>query len=267
MDKLNNLSGRNFFGEFSVNFGNELLLKLSNIHPNNVFPTKNHMMSYMSKAFRNEKHQAPLVNHESFRFNANVSDPEFEQRKIEKYLSEVEYSFDTSYNCQLRRKIASIFESKLAYRILTECQFDYNTANDQREELMSIKLAEDMELTYKQEGSLEKAVMSVYGNIDIIYEKIAIDKKRTMMKEGIKLEDLDKNLTWYKIRKELKKQYGDSIDKAWFSKLRAEENITNNDMILYAPTNFIRDWISNRYGNSIKEYSKMFNKIVIVETN
>ena len=52
VDKLNYLSGRQFDnGGFSVNFANQLLLKLSH-DPNKLFPSKNHMISYMSKALR-----------------------------------------------------------------------------------------------------------------------------------------------------------------------------------------------------------------------
>lgn len=85
------------------------------------------MIAYMSKALRYEKHQAPMVNHETLRFTANVSDPEsVEMRQKEKYLTEVEYSIDTTYSSQLRKKIAGMFESKLAYQILTEGRFDYH---------------------------------------------------------------------------------------------------------------------------------------------
>ncbi|MDN3030209.1 MAG: hypothetical protein QMO91_02450, partial [Candidatus Tisiphia sp.] len=85
VDKINKLSSR----EFSSNFANQLLLKLYIRDPNKTFASTNHMIAYMSKAFRYEKHQAPMVNHETFRFTANVSDPEsVEMRQKEKYLSE-----------------------------------------------------------------------------------------------------------------------------------------------------------------------------------
>ena len=43
-------------------------------------------MSYMAKAFLNEKHQAPMVNHETFRFAKN-DEKSKERRQREKYLS------------------------------------------------------------------------------------------------------------------------------------------------------------------------------------
>ncbi|MFU7500677.1 MAG: hypothetical protein ACJBCI_03155, partial [Candidatus Tisiphia sp.] len=129
VDKLNQLSSR----EFSNNFANQLLLKLYIRDTNKTFTSTNHMISYMSKAFRYEKHQAPMVNHATFRFTANISDTEsVEMRQKEKYLSEVEYSMDTSYSSQLRKKISGMFETKLAYQILTEGKFDYHATDDQQ---------------------------------------------------------------------------------------------------------------------------------------
>lgn len=107
------------------------------------------MIAYMSKAFRYEKHQAPMVNHETFRFTANVSDPEsVEMRQKEKYLSEVEYSIDTSYSSQLRKKISGIFETKLAYQILTEGKFDYHATKYQT-------TSQELEITNDAWQSLE----------------------------------------------------------------------------------------------------------------
>jgi hypothetical protein len=62
--------------EFSLNFANELLLKLNTKYPNRTFKFKNQLMSYMAKAFLHEKHQGPMVNHQSFKFaiNHNVNE-------------------------------------------------------------------------------------------------------------------------------------------------------------------------------------------------
>ena len=57
--------------EFSLNFANELLLKLNAKYPNRTFKFKNQLMSYMAKAFLHEKHQGPMVNHQSFKFAIN----------------------------------------------------------------------------------------------------------------------------------------------------------------------------------------------------
>ena len=366
VDKLNQLSSR----EFSNNFANQLLLKLSR-DPNKLFLSKNHMMSYMSKAFRYEKHQAPMVNHETFRFTANVSDPELEMRQKEKYLLEVEYSMDTSYSSQLRKKIAGIFETRLAYQILTEGKFDYHginyqttnqeleiknddchklklseennitqfdhvldhstcvvdsslsldskydvdyidydnqlsinvTENDQiksgavitendyinydindkiltRElselslksslparqltritlaNTCTVKLPRDLTLTNYQQQNLEKAISTVYGYVKIVYQQLPATYKKlgpSRLPDEIFLTELDQNSVWYKIRKKLITNFDEHIDKAWFSKLRAEEDAITQKLTLIAPTNFLRDWINANYGHVIKDIAQ-----------
>ena len=241
-----------------------------------------------------------MVNHESFRLTANVSDPEsVAERQREKYLSKVEYSLDTSHLSQLRRKIASIFEQKLAYRLLTEVEyrFEYqvkeksqnqqdlpvhqqnrkqeqgsqefnkflklldNTSNTE----CLIQLPENLVLTCLQEEILEKAIMSVYGNdVDISYEKIATKNLDTNKKSQenslseINLEDLNPNSGWYKIRKKMKTQLsqGEHLDKAWFSKLTAEEDKITNILTLYTPSNFIRDYVNNKYASIVRQIAK-----------
>lgn len=325
VDKINKLSSR----EFSSNFANQLLLKLYIRDPNKTFASTNHMIAYMSKAFRYEKHQAPMVNHETFRFTANVSNPEsVEMRQKEKYLSEVEYSMDTSYSSQLRKKIAGMFETKLAYQILTEGEFDYHATNDQEisQELeikndayqnlelseennitqfdhiadyftffvdsslsldskhdrelselslqalsngqfaritlantCTVKLPRDLILTNHQQQNLEKSIVAVYGYVKIVYQQLPATYTKlgsSRLSDEIFLTELDQNSVWYKIRKKLIANFGEHIDKAWFSKLRAEEDAITQKLTLIAPTNFLRDWINNKYGYVIKDIAK-----------
>lgn len=160
VNRLNNLSGR----EFCINFVNQLMMKMHNKSPKKVFVSKNHMMSYMSKVLHHEKHQAPMVNHETFRFAVNLEQSEIEEKVREKYLSELEYSLDTSHQSQLRRKIAGLFEPKLAYKLLTESKFECLN------ELFIIQLPSNLSLTERQQEFLENTVFSVYGNITINYE-------------------------------------------------------------------------------------------------
>ncbi|MFU7500855.1 MAG: DnaA N-terminal domain-containing protein [Candidatus Tisiphia sp.] len=369
VDKLNQLSSR----EFSNNFANQLLLKLYIRDPNKTFASKNHMIAYMSKAFRYEKHQAPMVNHETFRFTANVSDPEsVEMRQKEKYLTEVEYSMDTSYSSQLRKKIAGIFETKLAYQILTEGKFDYHATDDQQitQELeithdawqnlelseennitqfeyvldhstcfvdsslsldskhdiadinydtqlstnvteendqmkfglvmtknddinydindkiltrelselplksslparqftritlantCTVKLPKYLILTNHQQQNLEKAISTVYGYVKIVYQQLPATYKKlgqSRLPDEIFLTELDQNSVWYKIRKKLIDNFDEHIDKAWFSKLRSEEDAITQKLTLIAPTNFLKYWINHKYGHVIKDIAK-----------
>ncbi|VEL07475.1 unnamed protein product [Protopolystoma xenopodis] len=359
----------------------------------------------MSKAFRYEKHQAPMVNHETFRFTVNVSDPEsVEMRQKEKYLSEVEYSMDTSYSSQLRKKIAGIFETKLAYQILTEGKFDYHATNEQNtsQELeitndiyhnlelseennitqfehvlddhstcfvdsslsldskhdvdhirpfaklayaegfegdaslrtagsnvredsstgitykspaavefqkrsldydnqlsinvtendyindkiltrelselslksslparqfaritlantCTVKLPRELILTNNQQQNLENAIVAVYGYVKIVYQQLPATYKKlgsSRLPDEIFLTELDQNSVWYKVRKKLIDNFDEHIDKAWFSKLRVEENAITQKLTLVAPTNFLKDWINHKYGSVIKDIAK-----------
>ena len=180
-EQVNNLNW-NSGKDYSVNFTNQLLLKLHKTGSDKQFLSSNHMMSYMSKAMRAEKHQGPLVNHESFRFACNLSKTEIENGKIEEYLKEIECSIDTDYQSQLRRKIAGQFEPKLAYQILKEGKFAFSQIEkeegelqieEKKEETFVIQLPDRLYLTDLQQETLENAVYSVYGNCQILYEETA----------------------------------------------------------------------------------------------
>ena len=266
VDRLNSRAGR----EYNVNFTNQLLLKLHYIDPNKRFLSTNHMMSYMSKAIRYEKHQGPLVNNENFRFACNLNRQEIEDKAIEKYLKEVEYNIDTSYQSQLRRKIAAQFEPKLAYLMLKEGKFAFSQIEQEKEELQKevkiedkayvIQLPNSIALTDLQQETLENAIYSVYGNCQIIYEKLPPNKfSKTVTKEGQRsrvgvfqvggrakivntaatqplfqsqalcLEEkqlgIEPNSGWYKISTALKKDLGHEAYRAWFSQAIAEERL------------------------------------------
>lgn len=79
-----------------------------------------------------------------------------------------------------------------------------------------------------------------------------LEKLPPRQQEGAYLNELDHNSAWYKIRVLLKEQFGASVDKAWFSKLIAEENINTKEITLIAPTNFIKDYIRNNYQYKIQ---------------
>ncbi|WP_341789709.1 DnaA N-terminal domain-containing protein [Rickettsia endosymbiont of Polydrusus tereticollis] len=277
--------------EFSTNFANQLMLKLISKFPENKFATKNHMKKYMTKAFKYELHQGPLVNHETFRLsynlnnNATKNNNEPDLKTIERFLTEVENSYDTSYEMQLKRKIAGLLENKKAYEILINSYFSYCDS------VFSIEFRNKIVLTTRKEEILKNAIKSVYGNdidIQIInpneindkFNSISETNKNNSIFNSFKRNNLslreskdkssdetnqyplravDKNSSWYKIRKGLIEELGLDIDKAWFSKLIAEENLDTKTLILKAPTNFMRDWISGKYGYVIRRLSNEFN--------
>jgi hypothetical protein len=283
------------------------LLKLANRYPDKSFVSKNHMMAYMGKVFRYELHQAVRVNNPSFRFAVNHQESQ-EINQREKYLAEVEGTIDTSYQWQLRRKIAGIFAPKLAYQLLTTAKFDYRplatgqlvaepTDSHQclteaqeileQESMMTITVASSISLSPNQQQALNNAVKAVYGSTDIIYrtDNYLAGKHRTgnygnvgrvgnitingaqasshdsrsafvtpqapVSAISTALDDLAKDSAWYQVRSQLREYYGEAIDRSWFSKLRADDDISSGTLTLYAPTQFIADWVSSHHGRHI----------------
>ena len=56
--------------------------------------------------------------------------------------------------------------------------------------------------------------------------------------------------TWKQINHDLLERYGEGIYKSWFSKLVLLE-ATNNEIIIAAPTIFMRDWVKSNYFDAI----------------
>ena len=336
VDKLNQQSGRSF----NVNFANELLLKLARRYPGKTFLSNNHMISYMSKVFRHELHQATLVNNPSFRFAVNHPASQ-ETAKIEQYLAEVEYSRDLGQSAQLRRKIAGIFTPSIAYQLLTITTFDYskqitdleeglgeggclvqeiqqpitslcgtielggdgsNDADlaqlttlaelelmeselvDQAEMVMNVQLPPNVILSSHQQQSLTKAIEAVYGLVWVVYQQgnnlpelvesknhatsqhqlvgtttslfvqqPIVPSLNPSLGDGIVLEDALASSPWQQIRWQLKQILGEEIEQAWLAKLTADNDLSTGTLILHAPSNFIRDWVTNHYSQQINE--------------
>jgi DNA-binding MarR family transcriptional regulator len=152
---LNFRAGR----EFSNNFVSQLLLKLYIKYPEKRFKNKFTFLSYMEKILKNEKHQGPLVNHTSFRFSCNIGEIEKNLLEYEQYLNQIENSFDTSKEMQVRKKIAGRFSTEIAYKILTKVEFKTNHDNSFITALVSNRLA----LSARQIATLSEQLEAVYG--------------------------------------------------------------------------------------------------------
>lgn len=55
-----------------------------------------------------------------------------------------------------------------------------------------------------------------------------------------------------RVKQLLRKQHGDALYASWFSKLDIERNSKNNQILLKAPTTFMRDWIKTNYSDAIE---------------
>jgi len=256
VQELNHKSGR----EFSVNFANELLLKLDSKYPLMSFGNSKQILAYLTKAFQYEKHQSEKVNHESFRF-ARIEPEEQKKDKMERHLATIEADLNTSAASQLKRKIAALFNTEIAYRLLTESKYTRPYAG-----VFLVELAYNLDLTETQQERLTNEIQLIYGkDIEVMYSEMdynTLGNKATKIErqqDEIYLEELDQATAWYQIRVALKDQFGSGLDKAWFSKLRAEEDITQRKITLKAPTRFLKDWITEKYGSAIEQCCKIIN--------
>ncbi|MFV9875475.1 MAG: chromosomal replication initiator protein DnaA [Rickettsiales endosymbiont of Dermacentor nuttalli] len=76
--------------------------------------------------------------------------------------------------------------------------------------------------------------------------------------------------TWLAVRDKLKSKYGEAIFKSWLGKLDFI-SLTNGELILSAPTRFIKEWIYNYYSHIIQnlwyEYDKSIRHLDIIVDN
>lgn len=76
--------------------------------------------------------------------------------------------------------------------------------------------------------------------------------------EVIKGDNYYKDI-WHKVINDLNEHYGEALYKSWFSKISFLECSVNN-IVLFAPTNFIRDWIKSNYAVSILKLWQHYDK-------
>lgn len=244
--------------DFSVNFINKLLLRLSEKYPHHRFFRKKSFISYMVKALCNEMRQTTMANNENFEFKRDSA-----SYNRDKYLEEVEYSKDMSKEAQLRRKIAAIFDPEIAYKLLLNGRFRINKEDNKT--VLITELPDILELTQLQHAILLEQSRAVYGNVDTLQlcintshaeamDKISKEQKIVVQADQQSDQKLvGQRTVWNDMRLKLQNYYGVGIDKSWFSKLIAEEDAEQKILKLKAPTEFIRDWVQQYYYNDIEQ--------------
>jgi len=68
--------------------------------------------------------------------------------------------------------------------------------------------------------------------------------------ERVALEDTDNDYyqnLWKDVSRDLLQHYGEVLYKNWFSKIVFYESDKNNNILLAAPSNFVRDWVKSNY--------------------
>ncbi|WP_341790412.1 DnaA N-terminal domain-containing protein [Rickettsia endosymbiont of Polydrusus tereticollis] len=228
---------------------NKLLMKLAEQYPDNKFYNKKAVLNYMAKALTYELRQAPVVNNEGFRFKTDEA-----TKARDEYLAEKEYGLGTSQKAQLERKIAAVFEPDIAYALLRSCNF-----SEIASEAYQLKLTKNITLPDYIKTRLLQEIQAVYGQeiqrLEILPFTGNAPKQplKTADSGYLGLAGLNPNSVWYKVRQYLIKQYGEAIDKSWFSKLEAvEENNDSRRITLKPETPFIGSWISGKYYTALR---------------
>jgi len=257
IDTLRRLSRR----EFSSNAINEILLSLSRKLPNHDFPHKKAFINYMAKALSYEMRDAVRISNETFRIKSNISSCDTNFKEQEAFLRSIEESRDTSLSAQLKRKLAGVLLPGIAYKFLSATSFpDKSVSADSS--TFKILLQTGVELNDLEKRLILAQVQSVYGNhinrLDFsVAGSIEHTKQSNKSDTSLSNKPASRGLqgVWGKIRTNLIDYYGLSglnLDRAWFSKLSAEEDEGNKSLTLKAPSNFIKDWIETNYLELIK---------------
>lgn len=251
---LQNTSGR----DFDTNFCNQLLLRLAGKYPSYKFPTKSAFLSYMTKLLANEMRDAVRVSNGSFRFRDSLDAQGLNEDRKEKFLEYIERSTDTSYQAQLKRKIAGVFGVNLAYELLSNTNFHLSGDNDSE---ITFNSNNSLSLSDNQKAQLLEQVRAVYGdsvsslNIDCknsVPSPLSAEARGRVadLTDDVELQD---NSLWGMVRASLRRACGEHIDRHWFSKLIPIVDDAEKTLTLKAPSNFIRDWIKTNYAELIEK--------------
>ncbi|HJD56404.1 MAG TPA: hypothetical protein LFW21_07375 [Rickettsia endosymbiont of Pyrocoelia pectoralis] len=209
----------------------------------------------MTKALIFEIREASLVNNEGFNF-AMAHD--IKQR--EEFLNNIENSTDTSLQAQLEKKIAGVFRPDIAYSLLRSCRLANHVS-----EIYKLKLTREIELSKNMKEALLKQIRAVYGNNVKSLEIIAYSNQKLMElkneparsdreaeQQYLEAQGLNEDTAWSKVKRYLLEKYGVHIYRSWFNNLTVvEENNETNQIILKPTTNFIGDWVRNKYGQEL----------------
>jgi hypothetical protein len=242
--------------EYTTESVNTLLLKLADKYPGHTFAYKKSFLNYMTKILSKSK----IVAKEEVQQDSKQSiERKKEIYQKEKYLQEVEYSKETTNEARLRRKISACFDTDLAYDLL------FNNKIEVESETHTMRIIGKIQLSSRQKTILLDQARTIYGDVgklSIVPPKITPEVKESKAcKENTKefqTEKINQETIWGKVRLDLQNEVGLDVDKAWFSKLIAKENLELKVITLIAPSAFFRDWIQQRYGSLIDRVCKQY---------
>ncbi|HJD58845.1 MAG TPA: hypothetical protein LFV92_06815 [Rickettsia endosymbiont of Ceroptres masudai] len=186
---------------FNLDSINALLLKLAGKYSNHHFGHKKVLMDYMAKALFHELSKEDT--------QANSCSTQSQSRNLnkaqEQYLNEIESSTNTSKQAQLKRKIVGIFDSNIAYELLSSCCF-LGVVDHQYQ----IKLPHNITLSENTQNQILQQVQMIYGNsikqLNIVpFTELEVQHNNAQDETQNYLSQLSKQLNpdtvWYRVRK------------------------------------------------------------------
>jgi hypothetical protein len=249
--------------EFSLNAMNEILFDMSKRLTNRYFNSRKGFLSYMSKVFSYEMRDAVKINNDNFKIRNNQSKEQKEEKLQEEYLTKIDYSLEVSPEWHFKKRLAARLPQKTAYKLLKA--FD---VIDIKAGIFNLHLSKHVELPDTDRKLILQEAQATHEQLDFADERLGhIENIKIIMpgKENA-IKHITQNVTeylktktttlptgiWGRVRQSLIVTYGESIDRNWFSKLEAEEDLEKNELKLKAPNNFIRDWIHQNYFDVIE---------------
>lgn len=245
---------------------NEILLKLSKKYSSHSFPNKRAFIAYMTKVLCYEMRDAASISGTDFKLNCNRDRGEAEQ---EAFLTQIENSRDTSKLAQLKRKLAAVLGRGLAFNLLKELRSTGELVDNN----FILNTNKSIKLSSYQQDLILSQVQAVYGSdvksfsinvVDSTFAKKEQSAANSLQHHHIGestdagvLEESKSPTIWSKVRARLIDYFGAigyDLDRAWFSKVEANIDNTNKTISLRAPSSFVKDWITERYGHLLERF-------------
>lgn len=216
----------------------------------------------MSECFKHELRDAAAISSNNFKIKANLTDQETENKNIEKFLANIEYSKETCPLWRFKKKIATgLFPNEIAFTILTnlrqvkveedklilELTKYIELSNDERDKIIQAAKNSDLYDQITETEQLEIKMPKYQNNYQSKKGGENVNNYKAILPDNI----------WGMVRKKLIGKFGYAIDKNWFSKLESDLNEERKELIIKAPSNFYKDWVNNNYYQDIENFVRL----------
>ena len=254
--------------KYSLNAMNEILRSLANKLINPLFYSKRSFIAYMTKIFEFELRKPEKVSNDTYKILVNLNEQERKTYEIEKYLSSIENTKQVSPEWHMKKKLACVLKPETAYELLK----NYKTLKIYKTKAI-IELYKAVKLTELDKAIILSQIKATHERFegDELYlpiqelEFIMPDSRKAQKRANIADVVADTSVIsvmplktgiWGNIRRAIIKMLGkegDTIDLHWFSKLEAEINDQDKQIVLKSKSEFVKDYVFQNYEKLIQE--------------